>query len=174
MKAIALVIPLLLLGACSNFDTLFAPEEESNVVQRAVEEKNALDRGPAVHPDLGPGQSSMLTQYVETKEENKKLKLDMEALEEEVKSLQEQLQRSEAARLQERSDKLTAQAQVSAKEKEHREALARILDLQILRSRLQQKVYLLSLASREKEISNQLRAGQGLAPEGASPGPGRE
>jgi len=174
MKAIALVIPLLLLGSCSNFDTLFAPQEESNVVQRAVEEKNALDRGPAVHPDLGPGQSNMLTQYVETKEENKKLIQDMTGLKNEIMSLQQELSRAETERLQERSDKLTAQAQVSAKDKEHREALARILDLQILRSRLQQKVYLLSLASREKEISNQLRAGQGLAPEGSNSGPGRE
>lgn len=174
MKAIALVIPLALLGACSSFDTLFAPEDESNVVQKAVEEKNALQRGPAVQPDLGPGQSSMLTQYVETKEENKKLKQDMEGLQNEILSLQQELSRSESERMQERSDKLTAQAQVSAKEKEYREALARILDLQITRSRLQQKVYLLSLAGREKEISDQLRAGQGLAPSGSNSKPGHE
>ncbi len=174
MKALAVAIPLLVFASCSSFDTLFTPDEESNVVEQAVERQNALDRGPAVHPDLGPDQSNMLTRYVEVKEENQKLKQDYDALKAEILGLRQEISRSEAERLQERNGKLTAQAQVSAKEKQHRQALARILDLQILRSRLQQKVYLLSLSNREREISNQLRAGQGLAPEGSSPEPGRE
>ena len=174
MKAIAVVIPFLLFASCKNIDTLFAPDEKSNVVQRTIEDHNALDRGPAVSSDLGPGQDNMLTKFVEVKEENKKLKLTQDELKATIEGLRQELSRSESGRLQERTGKLTAQAQLTAKDKDYRQSLARILDLQILRSRLQQKVYLLSLGSREREINNQLRAGQGLAPDGASSDPGRE
>ncbi|MEZ5989370.1 MAG: hypothetical protein R3F30_09650 [Planctomycetota bacterium] len=164
---------LVVLPACNGMKALISDDEPDRVLTAEQEPKRYLDQDTPIDTDLGAGQKYMLTEFVELKERNQELTRERDKLQRALTETERRWREAEAERVRERNDKLSAQAQLGTKDQELRKLQACILDLQIQRSRLQQKVYLAALAGRGKELESQLRVGQGLSPDEDTPAAGR-
>lgn len=125
-----------------------------------------LDEGPNTRIDLGPGRTSLLEALKEAKERVAVLEGDLKELRLEKNGVETRLAKVERERDQERTARISAEAQHRAATDALHENEARLLDLAIQKAQLEEKLLELQVATYEKELQQKLeRAGGYAAPQ---------
>jgi hypothetical protein len=144
------------LGGCGIFDRDQVPPKEPAV---APEQQYLAHRSPAAGLEVGPGQKTMLETLNEVQEERVALGQRIEALEAEKKDLLARARSVEAERDQEKALRVTASAERDDARKQATDRDARLLNLAIQKTQLEQEVLLMKIASLEREKAGGMARG---------------
>lgn len=161
---------LLLLPSCGILGSAFSSQRPSGKKSSQENSPYLKNVGTPLETDIPPGADSLLQALTDEKKKNQELGLEVKLLRTEVQDNSQEVRRLEADRAFERNAKIVSEAQKSAKEKEIRELMARLLNLRIEKSKLQQKIYLLEMVAGDKEMSNLIKRNPNTATARPLPG----
>jgi hypothetical protein len=158
------------LGGCGIFDRDQVPPKEPAV---APEQQYLAHRSPAAGLEVGPGQKTMLETLNEVQEERVALGQRIEALEAEKKELLARVVAVETERDQEKALRVSAVSERDEARQQSADRDARLLNLAIQKTQLEQEVLLMKISQLEAGRAGAKGTGRGTEMEmemGREPG----